>query len=87
MPLFFAVEVSFFFISCDIFVSKFWGIGIIVSRNELEKREKKLLLLDNKEKVQKKLVIVLGRTLVAILCTKVEDLIFFLIRFVACISL
>ena len=66
-----------FFISRDVSTSKFQGVRVIISRNVLDRHEKEVLLLDTVG-AWEELVTALRGTL-AVICTIVEDLAFFLI--------
>lgn len=72
------------FMSHDIPMSKFSGVKIIVPRNELDRYEKKILLLDINR--QRKLMTAFKKMLAKVDIV-VEDLAFSLIRSIACIYL
>ena len=65
------------FISRDVFASEFRGVGVIVPRTVLDRREKEVLLLDTIG-AREELVTAFKETL-AVVCTVVEDLAFSLI--------
>ncbi len=71
------------FMSCDILTSKFLGIRVIDPQSVLDRCKKETFLLDTTDALEKP-VTALKRTL-AIVCTVIEDLAFFLIRLVTCI--
>ena len=69
--------------SCDISASKFLGVGVIDPQSVLDRRKKEVFLLGIAD-ARKENVTALKETL-AVVCTVVEDMAFFLIRSVACI--
>ena len=71
--------------SCDISLSKFRGVGVIISQSMLDRRKKEVLLLDIVGAWEKLVTALKG--ILASICTVVEDLAFSLIRSVACICL
>ena len=82
-PLFLQLKHLPFFMSCDISASKFLGVRVINPRSMLDRREKEVFLLGI-ESVQEENVTAF-KGILAVVCTVVEDLAFFLIRSVACI--
>ena len=84
MPLFLYLKHFPSFTSRDFFSFKFRGIWVRICQSELNKRKKKVLLWDIS--TQEKLVITF-KEILAIICTIIEDLAFFLIWFVAFICL
>ena len=67
--------------SCDISVSKFLGVGIIDLQSVLDRRKKEVFLLGIAGAREENMTAFKGT--LAIVCTIVEDLAFFLIRSVA----
>ena len=73
------------FMSCDISTSKFLGVRVIDPRSVLDKRKKKVFLLGTAGTWEENMTAFQGT--LAVVCTVIEDLAFFLIRSVACICL
>ena len=73
------------YISCDISASKFLGVGVIDPQSVLDRRKKEVFLLGIAG-AREENVTAFKRTL-AVVCTVVENLAFFLIQLVACICL
>ena len=69
------------FISCDILTSKFLGVEVIDPRSVLDRHEKEVFLLGIAGAREENMTAFKGT--LAIVCTIVEDLAFFLIRSVA----
>ncbi len=74
-----------FFMSFNISVSKFLGVGVIDPRGILDRCKKEVFLLGTVD-AQEESVTAFKGTL-AIVCTVIEDLAFSLIRSIACICL
>ena len=73
------------FMSCDISASEFLGVGVINLQSMLDRCEKEVFLLGTTGAQEENVTAVKG--ILAVVCTVVEDLAFFLIRSVACICL
>ena len=69
--------------SCDISTSKFLGVGVIDPQSVLDRCKKEVFLLGIAGAWEENVTAFKGT--LAVVCTVVEDLAFFLIQSVACI--
>ena len=71
------------FMSCDISASKFLSVEVIDPQSVLDRRKKEVFLLGIAGAQEKNVTAFKG--ILAVVCTVIEDLAFFLIRSVTCI--